>query len=111
MKPLVRRLERIASAIPPAPRPDPALDDEIMRLALARLSEEDIALCMGLVHRNDLALTGFTDRENKARSAFVSALTIEAKRAGYSSFEQFRASYCWNPRTSPALLRGFKHKR
>jgi hypothetical protein len=92
MKSLLRRLERIEAAMPPKPRPDPAVDDEIMRLADARLSEEDRELVASMGQRQDL--TGeLTASEDKALAAFLFALTIELKRAGYRSLDEFDASY------------------
>jgi hypothetical protein len=73
--------------------PDPTLNDEIMRLAEACVSEEDREICQRVTQPQELWRKS-TKRECKAIEAYLSAIERECKRAGYRSLDEFQASYC-----------------
>jgi hypothetical protein len=72
---------------------DPKVDDEIMRLAEATLSEQDREICERLAQPQEPCRT-LTTRECKAFDAYLSAIKLECERAGYRSLDEFQASYC-----------------
>jgi hypothetical protein len=74
-------------------RKDPQVDDEIMRLAEARVSEEDREICERATQPEELCRQ-LTQRESQAMDAYLSAITLECQRAGYRSLDEFEASYC-----------------
>ena len=84
---------QLAPPQPSAWRPGSAIDDQIMRLAEATISEEDRQICEGMLEECDLRRES-TDRECRAISAYLAAITVECKRAGYSSIDEFQESYC-----------------
>jgi hypothetical protein len=89
---LMKRLQRIEAAIPQRLKPDSKLDDEIMRRAAVRISEEDRVLCESM---EDLGSgRARTERERNAVKAYTAAIDLECKRAGYRSIDEFTASYC-----------------
>lgn len=94
---LWKRIDALEKLLQPeklsASRPDPKGDDEIMRLARLRISGEDGAICDRLGRREEPCLD-WTERESEAVDAYIAAITIECKRAGHRSIDEFQASYC-----------------
>ncbi|MGA2186855.1 MAG: hypothetical protein ABSH47_27920 [Bryobacteraceae bacterium] len=97
MRNLLKRVEALETWLLPeewsASKPDPKGDDEIMRLAGLRLSGEDREIVEGLSSREE-PCRDLTEREDEVLEAFVAAITIECRSAGYRSFDEFHTSYC-----------------
>ena len=89
---MLKRVAALERSLPPPPKPDPSGDDEIMRLAELRVSEEDREICWGLLEQQEPLPSG-TERENRAVCAYRSAIELECRRAGYQSIEDFEASF------------------
>ena len=64
-----------------------------MRLAEASLSEEDREMCERIFWSPGPEAEG-DKRERKAINAYLAAITLECRRAGYRSLDEFEASYC-----------------
>ena len=90
---LMKRVAALEKSLPPPPTPDPSGDDEIMRLAELRVSEEDRKICWNLLDSPE-PLGAKTEREDRAVLAYLSAISFECQRAGYQSIEDFNASFC-----------------
>jgi len=86
------------------PIADPKIDDEIMSLAKARISEEDREICDRLIRQGELSRPS-TQREYKAIAAYLYAIDLECRRAGYRSFDEFQVSYCRGPSRTPKRYR------
>ena len=82
--------------VPPQPsawRPGSAIDDQIMHLAEVTISEEDRQICERMLEEDQPGRES-TERECRAISEYLAAITVECKRAGYSSIDEFQESYC-----------------
>src|ERR1035438_647817 len=96
---LRKRVEALEKALPPRPTSyvlsgerSNAIDDEIMRLADAMVSEEDRQICEHWIGEDNLDREP-TPREWKAINVYLAAIDIECKRAGYRSSDDFLVSY------------------
>jgi hypothetical protein len=90
----VATLERLLA--PPQPlvsKPRSTMDDEVMRLAEANLSEEDRQICERILEETDRGYK-LVERECQAVCAYLAAIGTECERAGYSSIDEFQDSYC-----------------
>jgi hypothetical protein len=65
----------------------------IVALAEQRISVADRDICMGMVGASGLS-GEVTELESKAVTAYLDAIHLECRRAGYGSPEDFQRSYC-----------------
>ena len=82
MRNIRRRLEMLERL--PRYQPPPSLREEIMRLAIQTLSQQDLE-CLPSTESD---LTQLSEREVAAYLAWENALEVEARRMGLNSFAE-----------------------
>jgi hypothetical protein len=84
-----RRVERLERFLAPEPASDPY--DEMKRLALQSVSEEDLIVLIDVIKQGKRECQ-WTEREAAAMKAFTCAFEQEVRRAGYRSVAEFQRS-------------------
>jgi hypothetical protein len=84
-----RRVERLERFLAPEPASDPY--DDMKRLALQSVSEEDLIVLIDVIKQGKRECQ-WTEREAAAMKAFTCAFEQEVQRAGYRSMAEFHRS-------------------